>query len=121
MTDERLENLIGNILRFGVLTAAVVVAAGGIFFLVEHHADPVHYRTFRLESVRFRELSDIVRSSFQLDPAAIIQLGLVVLIATPIARVALASIGFYLERDRLYVFVSLVVLSVLVFSLMHSA
>ena len=50
-----------------------------------------------------------------------IQLGLLLLIATPVARVAMAVIGFHLERDRLYEVVSLIVLAVLAFSLMHAS
>jgi uncharacterized membrane protein len=42
------------------------------------------------------------------------------LIATPVARVALAAVGFYLEGDRLYVVVSLTVLAILAYSIMHA-
>ena len=45
------------------------------------------------------------------------QFGLLLLIATPVARVAMAVVGFALERDRLYVVVSLIVLTVLLLSL----
>ena len=48
-----------------------------------------------------------------------VQLGLLLLIATPIARVVLAAVGFAFERDRMYVVVSLIVLAVLLFSLLH--
>jgi uncharacterized membrane protein len=56
-----------------------------------------------------------------MQPDAMIQLGLLLLIATPILRVALAAVGFYLENDRLYLGVSLIVLTILVLSLIHSA
>ena len=120
MTDERLESLIGNLLRAGVLTAAVVVGVSGVPYLMQHHADPVKYSTFEVEHPDLRTLGGIARSSIHLQPAALIQLGLVLLIATPIARVALAAVGFYLESDHLYVGVSVTVLIILLFSLMHS-
>ena len=60
-------------------------------------------------------------SAFHLQSRGMIQLGLLLLIATPVARVVFAVIGFYLERDRMYTIVSLIVLAVLVFSLMRAA
>jgi uncharacterized membrane protein len=47
----------------------------------------------------------------------IIQLGLLLLIATPIARVALSVVAFAIQRDRLYVVATLIVLAVLMYSL----
>jgi uncharacterized membrane protein len=51
--------------------------------------------------------------------ASIIALGLLVLIATPIARVVFAIVGFARERDMLYTVISFIVLAILVFSLVH--
>jgi len=121
VTDEKLESLIGNILRTGVMASAVVVAVAGGLYLIQHYAEPVHYGTFQMENSNLRTLHGIVAGASRLRSDATIQLGLLLLIATPIARVALDAIGFYLERDRLYVGVSLTVLAVLIFSLMHSA
>jgi uncharacterized membrane protein len=52
-----------------------------------------------------------------MDSRAIVQLGLVMLIATPIARVAFTLIAFALQRDRVYVGVTLLVLALLLFGL----
>src|SRR5215467_2538951 len=120
MTDEKLEIIIGNLLRLGVLASAILVFISGIVFVVQHHADSVHYGTFQVEQTNLRTVSGILWSAWSLRPAAIIQLGLLLLIATPIARVALALIGFYLEGDHLYVAVSTIVLLILVFSLIHT-
>jgi uncharacterized membrane protein len=54
------------------------------------------------------------------DPATIIQLGVLLLIATPVARVGFALVAFAIERDKLYIAVSLTVLAVLLFSFFHS-
>jgi uncharacterized membrane protein len=120
VTDEKLESMIGDILRVGVLSAAIIVSVSGVFYLIQHHADPVPYGTFEIENTDLRTLQGILHSSIRLNTEAMIQLGLVLLIATPVARVALAAIGFYLERDRLYFGVSIIVLSILIFSLTHS-
>ena len=120
MTDKTLELLVGKLLRAGVLTSALVVAAGGALYLFQHHADIVDYKTFRGESADLRSVSGISSLVLHLESDGIIQLGLLLLIATPVARVALAALGFYLEKDHLYAAVSLIVLAVLMYSIMHA-
>jgi uncharacterized membrane protein len=121
MTDKQLQSMLGIVLRTGVIAAAVVVGVSGVLYLFQHHADLPNYAKFTSESADLRTISGIVSSSMQLQSEAMMQLGLLLLIATPIARVALAAVGFYFERDYLYVAVSLIVLSVLLFSLSHSS
>jgi uncharacterized membrane protein len=121
MTDEQLQSMIGVVLRTGVVAAALIVGASGVFYLVGHHADPPRYARFQTESPELRTIGGILHSAAQLQSEAIIQLGLLVLIATPVARVALALLGFYREGDRLYTVVSLIVLAILIFSLGHSS
>ncbi|HUN83430.1 MAG TPA: DUF1634 domain-containing protein [Terracidiphilus sp.] len=121
MDDKRLEIIIGQLLRAGVLLAAAVVLAGAGLYLVQHHAEKVSFHTFVNERADLRTLPGIVRSAAHLQSEGLIQFGLVLLIATPVARVVLAVVGFYLERDRLYALVSLIVLAVLAFSLMHAS
>jgi uncharacterized membrane protein len=120
MDDRRLQNIIGRLLQAGVLLAAAVVLAGGVFYLVRHHSDHINYHTFAAGGRSLRTLSGIARSAAGLDSEGLIQIGLVLLIATPVARVAMAVAGFALERDRLYTVVSLIVLLILAFSLMHA-
>ena len=117
MDDTRLEGFIGNLLRAGVLLAATVVLAGGVLFLVQNYGTPVAFHHFALEGQSLRSLVGIAQLALHGSSLGIIQLGLVLLIATPVARVALAVAGFYLEHDRLYVGISLIVLAVLLFSL----
>ncbi|HVZ82316.1 MAG TPA: DUF1634 domain-containing protein [Terracidiphilus sp.] len=120
MDDRRLEIIIGNLLRAGVLLAAAVVLAGGIAYLAQNHGQAVSYRTFIAGGDDTRTLAGIARSAAHLHSEGIIQFGLLLLIATPVARVALAVVGFSLERDRLYALVSLIVLAILAFSLLHA-
>jgi uncharacterized membrane protein len=120
MDDRRLEIIIGQLLRAGVLLAAAAVLLGGILYLDAHHADQVNYHTFVAGGPDTRTLDGILRSAAHLESLGIIQIGLLILIATPVARVALALAGFALERDRLYTVVSIIVLLILLASLMHA-
>jgi uncharacterized membrane protein len=116
--DPRLQRVVGNLLRFGVLLAAAVVLAGGIAYLARHGGAIPGYRVFRGQPANLRSLGGIVRSALALDERGVIQLGLVLLIATPIARVAIAGVAFLFERDRTYVLVALLVLALLLKSLL---
>jgi uncharacterized membrane protein len=120
MTDRELEVIVGKLLRTGVLTAALVVTIGGIVYVAHHHSDQVGFHTFQREEEDLRTVPGIVRSAAHLNGESLMQFGLLLLIATPVARVVLAAVGFYLERDHLYTTVSLIVLAVLIFSLLHA-
>lgn len=120
MDDRRLELIIGNLLRIGVMLAAAVVLVGGVLYLAGHHADSASYRQFSPGDPAIQSVSGILQSAGHLNSEGLIQLGLLLLIATPVARVALAVVGFALERDRLYAVVSLIVLTILAFSLLYA-
>ncbi|HVP54952.1 MAG TPA: DUF1634 domain-containing protein [Candidatus Eisenbacteria bacterium] len=120
LDDRRIEIIIGNLLRAGVLLAASVVLLGAAVYLVRHGLQPADFRTFRGEAAALRTVPSIVIGATHLHGKSIIQLGLLLLIATPIARVAFSVIGFADERDYLYVALTLVVLGVLLYSLLGS-
>jgi uncharacterized membrane protein len=115
--DHRLEQLVGTILRTGIVIATLITLAGGILYLTSgtHRVD---YHAFRGEPVSLRRVADILRAAAALDPMGIMQLGIVLLLATPLARVILSGISFAIQRDALYVAVTAVVFSVLLFSLL---
>lgn len=115
--DQRVENIIGNLLRIGVGIAASVVLVGAAAYLIRHGLGHANYRVFRGEPSDLRSLRGIVRAAFALRPRGIMQLGLVLLIATPVARVAFSVFAFAIERDRMYVVFTLIVLTILVLSL----
>ena len=117
MSDKRAEEIIGILLRTGVTIAAIVVFAAGIPYLIQHGSAKPDYHVFRGEPVHLRHISAILKSSIALDPSAIIQLGILILIATPVARVAFSVFAFAEERDWMYVIVTLIVLALLLFSL----
>jgi uncharacterized membrane protein len=116
-TDQRTEQVIGQLLRLGVTLSAAVVVLGGMVYLVRHGMEPPTYGVFRGEPSDLRNVEGIVGQVQVGRGRGIIQLGLLLLIATPVARVAFSVVAFALERDRLYVAITLIVLAVLLFSL----
>jgi uncharacterized membrane protein len=116
-TDQKVEDIIGNLLRFGVGISAAIVLLGATVYLFRHGLEHADYRVFQGEPADLRTLSGIVRAAFAFRGRGIIQLGLVLLIATPVARVAFAVLAFAIEQDRMYVIFTLIVLIVLLLSL----
>lgn len=118
LTDKQMGVLIGALLRVGVVAAAAVVAVGGALFLwANAHLTP-HYSSFHGEPANLTTAASIVTAARSLDSRAIIQLGLLMLIAVPLARVALSAAAFFLQRDRLYFTITLAVLVLLLVSLL---
>jgi len=120
-TDQRIENILGNLLRAGVLLSALVVLIGGVIYLLRHGHSAVDFRVFRGEPADLRDIRGIVSETLTLRGRGIIQFGLLLLIATPVARVAFSIFGFAEERDRMYVVFTLIVFSILLYSLIGSA
>jgi uncharacterized membrane protein len=118
--DRRIETILGNLLRYGVVAAATIVLCGACLYLARHATEPASYRVFQGEPSDFRTIPGIVRGAAHGRGRGLIQLGLIFLIATPIARVAFSIVGFALERDRMYVAFTVVVLLVLLYSLVGS-
>ena len=116
-SERGVEQLIGRLLQLGVLVAAAVVVTGGAVLLAQHGSGPADFRTFRGASEPLRDIGSIVRGVGRLDSRAIVQLGLVLLIATPVARVALTFVAFLFRRDRLYAALTLLVLALLIYGL----
>jgi len=112
--------MLGNLLRFGVLLSAAVVLAGAVIYLAHHAFEPANFSVFRGEAAALRSLPAIFAGALRLHGKSIIQFGLLLLIATPVARVVFSAIGFAIERDYLYVVLTLIVLAVLLYSLIGS-
>ena len=116
-SDQNVEEWIGNLLRMGVTLAAAVVLFGGSVYLVRHGRTAPQFHVFKGEPTDLRTISGIVKDALTFHGRGLIQLGLLLLIATPVARVAFSAAAFAVERDRLYVVVTLIVLAVLMYSL----
>jgi uncharacterized membrane protein len=120
VTDHQIEIVLGNLLRTGVLLSAAIVLFGASIFLFRHGREVANFRMFRGEPSDFRTIPGVIRSVLHGKGRGWMQLGLLFLIATPIARVAFSIVGFALERDRLYMAFTLLVLAVLLYSLLGS-
>jgi uncharacterized membrane protein len=120
-TDQQVEQIVGNLLRTGVAAAAAVVLAGGIFYLIRLGGTLPDYAVFRGEPADLRSVSGIVKDALSLHTRGVIQFGLLLLIATPVARVVFSVLAFALQRDRTYVMVTLIVFAVLMYSLIGGA
>jgi uncharacterized membrane protein len=118
-TDQRLDQALGNLLRAGVVLAAAVVLVGGVAYLAKYGRDPDEHSVFHGEPPELCDPVGIVRAAFALDVRGVIQLGLLLLIATPVARVAFTVFAFARQRDWAYVAITLIVLTLLLYGLLR--
>lgn len=117
-SDHEVEQVVGRLLQVGVFIATAVVLLGAVALMAKHGGDVVAFGTFRGAASHLTSVGAIVRSALALDPRAIVQLGLVLLIATPVARVALTLVAFVVQRDKLYMALTTFVLLVLSYGLL---
>jgi uncharacterized membrane protein len=116
-TDQRIETWVGVMLRTGVMLAAAVVLSGGVLFLVQNRGPRTNFHQFHGEPPHLLSIAGIVHGVAMGDARSLIMLGLLLLIATPVARVGMCIVGFAFERDRLYIAVSSFVMVILLYSL----
>ena len=115
--DKKTELILGNILRIGVIIAGSIMLIGAILFLIRHGNEFPHYHSFKFDLFDITDPSLVLKGLFELKSIALMQLGVLVLIATPVMRVIVSVIAFLYERDFMYVVFTLIVLAVLLFSL----
>jgi uncharacterized membrane protein len=114
--DLKMEIAISRMLRAGVSVAAFVVLAGWILYLWHAHGVEPDYRHFHGVPSPADRLTPVFEGIRHLDSRSIIRLGILLLIATPIMRVAYCVYNFATQKDKMYVMVSAVVLTVLLCS-----
>ena len=114
--DADLEKIIGNLLRYGVLTASVVVLAGGIIYLCRHGGQRPEFGQFKGEPDKMKQPGLMWEAVMRGEGRPLIQLGLLILIATPIARIAFSIFGYLLEKDYLYTVLTAIVLLVILWN-----
>lgn len=116
--DQRMDEIMGTLLRTGVILAALLVFVGGVVYLTRHRVPPNNYHVFQGEPAELRTISGIFHEAFTFSGRGMIQLGLLILIATPIARVVFSVFAFLYQGDWVYVLVTLVVLGLLSYSVL---
>jgi len=116
ITDKEMELSIAGMLRFGVSLSAVLVFVGGVLYLRHPWLTAPTYGRFVAESEPLRGIAAVLRGALHLDAKSVIELGILLLIATPIVRVAFCIVGFARQKDRLYVLISTAVFAILIYS-----
>jgi uncharacterized membrane protein len=112
-----MDQIMAILLRSGVLLAASLVFIGGVVYLSRHDLPTINYRVFQGEPPELRTVSGILREAGKFHGRGLIQLGLLLLIATPVARVLFSVVAFIYEKDWTYVAITMIVLALLCYSL----
>jgi len=113
-----LEASLATLLTAGTALAAVVLFLGTAAFLRADHSKLLNFHTFNASA--HASVFSVFRDALKLDGAGLMQLGVVLLILTPVTRVLFTLFAFLYKRDWLYVVVTIIVLSVLCYGLFGS-
>lgn len=118
-----MNKILGIVLRSGVVLSGAIIAIGAILFIASHSLDDTSsYLTYNPSVIPHGNfpvsLASIAFGLVSLDPLSIIALGFLVLLATPVTRVALSLFLFAAERDRRFVYLTAAVLAILLFSIL---
>lgn len=118
-----MNRILGIALRSGVVLSGAIIAVGTAMFLASHSLNDTSaylaYNPGLIPHGNFpASLTNIGSGLASLDPSSIIQLGFLVLLATPVTRVALSLLLFAAEKDRRFVYLTGAVLAILLFSML---
>lgn len=116
----RVELLISTILRIGVSVSLLVIVLGTLITFL-HHPSYVHSQTALerltgLDHQRPHTLSAVLDGVGQARGQAIVMVGLLLLIATPVIRVGVSILAFVYQKDRVFVAITTIVLLLLLLS-----
>ena len=117
IADREIEVSVARMLLIGVTISAALVCCGGGLYLCSQSMTVPDYTHFRGQNAEWHGLAAVIHGAIRMNAASVIELGLLLLIATPVARVVLCVVGFLRQRDWLYVAVSTLVLAILFYSL----
>ena len=111
------ETAVSRILRAGVLAALVASIGGTLLHFLDHPADQVSFAAFTGVDPALASPVGILRGAARADGLALMQLSVLILIATPVVRVLASLVTFAILRDRFFVLVTLLVLGMLALGL----
>ncbi|GAA4122658.1 DUF1634 domain-containing protein [Flavobacterium chungbukense] len=116
--EKDFQTIIGNLLRYGVWISLSVAFIGGIVYLINHGSQIEDYSVFK-ENDRniFEVIAAIYQGAIQGDGASLIFTGIILLFLTPVLRVLLSLFSFLLEKDYLYVGITLIVILIIIISI----
>jgi Predicted membrane protein len=114
--DRNIEAFLGSLLKVGIIVSGSIVAFGAIIFLVRHGSEKTNYHTFTPDIFNFSDFKGLFEGVIAFRSASIMELGILLLIATPVLRVLFSIFAFAYEKDYMYVIFTVIVLTVLIFS-----
>ena len=117
--DIKIEYILANILRIGVIVSAIVVLCGAVLYLFSHGKEKPDYYSFVFNPFSVDDPIGLLKNVFALKSLEIIKMGILLLVGTPILRVIISVIAFIYEKDLMYVIFTLVVLVVLIYSFFY--
>jgi uncharacterized membrane protein len=118
LSETELEHKMGRLLQAGVMLAGLVMIGGGALYLGRYGKGTAQYGTLRGEAPELKTIPGVLHGAMALHPAAVIQLAVLLMIATPVLRIAFAVFGFALQRDWLYMLISALVLGLVSYGLL---
>jgi uncharacterized membrane protein len=113
-TDIDLNRSVGNLLRLGVILSVITSFFGFIKLFFEGFEMPKDYASLKIPEGTIWQ--SFFNSLLKFEGMAIIQLGILLLILTPLVRLIFALVGYIKEKDYTYVIVSSIVLGIMVVS-----
>jgi uncharacterized membrane protein len=116
--DAKMQSAVGFILRAGVYSSAALVLTGGIYYLLGNASAPSAFHRFDKNAISSINLEGMIKNILALNCYGLIQLGLLVLIATPVIRVLFSLVLFAMHKERIYVAATVIVLCVIFYSLL---
>jgi uncharacterized membrane protein len=116
--EKDFQTIIGNLLRYGVWTSLSVAFIGGIVYLMHSGSQIEDYSVFK-ENDRniFEVISTVYHGALQGNGEYLIFVGIIFLFLTPVLRVLLSLFSFLLEKDYLYVGITLIVIMIIITSI----
>lgn len=115
--EKDFQNIVGNLLRYGVWTSLSVAFIGGIVYLMGHSTDIENYSVFHENNRNlFEVIGDIYKGVAEGKGESLIFFGIILLFLTPVFRVLLSLFSFLLEKDYLYVVITLIVILIILIS-----
>lgn len=112
-TDLDLNRSVGNLLRLGVILSVIISLIGFIKLFLEGFTMPKKYTSLDTGSSSEKVWGSFWTSLCKGEGMAIIQLGILILIFTPLMRIVFALIGYLKEKDYVYVVISSIVLVIM--------
>ena len=119
MKTENFQNFLAKTMITGVVISAIVMLIGIIVYSFSHSHVVFHGHIFHGEPSYITSPLDILHFALKGNERSIIQIGILLLLINPFIRVFIIAIGFCLEKNKLYCFISLLVLAILIFSFFY--